>query len=361
MSKFLKISNPQIGLREIYAVSRVLKSGNLASGKKVSIFEERYSGQFNLGYCAAVNSGTSALLLSLLSLGVGPGDEVIVPGFTFGATANCVVLTGAIPVFADVNPRTFNIDIESIKQVFSSRTKAIVAVHLFGLAAEMDKISAFAKEKGILVIEDAAQAHGAKWFGNPVGSTSAATAFSFYATKNMTTGEGGMVASADKETINRIRLLRNQGMSRPYEYELAGFNNRMTEIQASIGLVQLNRLPRFTAARVQNAKFYSEELVGVTVPYTTPGYTHVYHQYVLVVEDKSRDRFVNELFRSGIETKVYYPDALNRFKYFSNTHRLEVSEKLAKTVLAIPVNPALKACQLERIVENVNRIASYGS
>ncbi len=361
LSKGINITAPEIGLAEQYAVLRVLKSGILANGPKVTFFEEQFSKMFDLGDCVAVNSGTSALHLALLSLGIGPGDEVIVPAFTFAATANCVTLTGATPIFADVDSRTFNIDVSSAEQVCTSRTKAIIPVHLFGLPADMDRVNKFAKSNDLFVIEDAAQAHGAIYKSRSVGSFGDAAAFSFYATKNMTSGEGGMIAVSRTELSDKLRLLRNQGMRSVYEYEIAGFNNRMSEIQAALGIVQLAKLEKLNRARISNATFYNSELKGVTCPEMPEGYKHVYHQYVITIEDLSRDRFADELKKNGIESKVYYPQALNKINHFFSSQDLKISESLANKVLAIPVHPKLKTRDLEKIVKTVNYISKFGT
>ena len=249
----IPVAKPIIGDDERAAVDRVLRSGMIAQGPEVASFEEEFSTALLDGrQCVAVNSGTSALHLGLLAAGIGPGDEVIVPSFTFAATANSVALTGATPVFADIDAATFCLDPASVEAAVTERTKAVMPVHLYGHPADMTALGAIAERHGLAIFEDAAQAHGATFDGRPVGSFGAFGAFSLYPTKNMTSGEGGMV-SCDADIARKVRLLRNQGMEKQYENELAGLNNRMTDIHAAIGRVQLTRLPGWTEARRRNA------------------------------------------------------------------------------------------------------------
>ena len=213
----IPVANPIIGDDEREAVDRVLRSGMLAQGPEVAAFETDYSAVVAGRHCIALNSGTSALHMSLLALGIGPGDEVIVPSFSFAATANSVSLTGATPIFVDIEPTYFCIDPAAIEAAITPRTKAIMPVHLYGHSANMTQINALAKKHGLLVSEDAAQAHSATWNGVPVGALGDVASFSFYPTKNMTSGEGGMVTTADATIARKVRLLRNQGMEKRYE------------------------------------------------------------------------------------------------------------------------------------------------
>ena len=242
-------AQPLIGKEEREAVDAVLRSGMVAQGPQVAAFEEEF-GNFVDGHeCIAVNSGTSALHLSLIAMGIGPGDEVIVPSFTFAATGNSVAILGATPVFVDIEPAHFTIDPEAVKNAITSRTKAIVPVHLYGHPAAMRELNDIASETGLRILEDAAQAHAAALDGRPVGAWGDAAAFSFYPTKNMTSGEGGMIVTRDPELARTARLLRNQGMEQRYRNEVVGLNNRMTDIHAAIGRVQLGHLSEWTEQR----------------------------------------------------------------------------------------------------------------
>ena len=240
-------ARPLIGDEEREAVDRVLRSGMLAQGPEVAAFEREFAEAIVGGRsCVAVNSGTSGLHLGLLAAGVGPGDEVVVPSFTFAATANSVALTGATPVFADIDPDTYCLDVASVKEAMTDRTTGILPVHLYGHPADMTALGDLASTNGLALFEDAAQAHGATWHGRPVGSFGAFAMFSLYPTKNMTSGEGGMVACATPSLVRAVQLLRNQGMERRYENEVVGFNARMTDLHAAIGRVQLRKLPAGT-------------------------------------------------------------------------------------------------------------------
>ena len=242
-------AKPLIGDEERAAVDRVLRSGMIAGGAEVAAFEREFAAQVVDGRtCVAVSSGTSGQHLGLLAAGVGPGDEVIVPSFTFAATANSVALTGATPVFADIEPDYFCLDPDAVQAAVTPRTKGIMPVHLYGHPADMTRLQAVADRHGLAVYEDAAQAHAASWQGRPVGTFGSFAMFSLYPTKNMTSGEGGMVSCADEDLARMMRLLRNQGMERRYENEVVGFNARMTDVHAAIGRVQPGRLDRAAPA-----------------------------------------------------------------------------------------------------------------
>jgi perosamine synthetase len=249
MTTIIPAAKPLIGVEEREAVDRVLQSGMLAQGPEVAAFETEFSAIVGNRHCVAVNSGTSGLHMALEAIGMDTGDEVIVPSFTFAATANSVALTGATPVFVDIDPKTFNIDPKAIEAAITPRTKAIQPVHLYGQPASMKEIMDIAKRHNLLVVEDAAQAHMASFDGVPVGAIGDAGIFSFYPTKNMTSGEGGMITTASDEIARQSRLLRNQGMEKRYENEIVGFNTRMTDIHAAIGRVQLRKLAKWTKQR----------------------------------------------------------------------------------------------------------------
>jgi dTDP-4-amino-4,6-dideoxygalactose transaminase len=348
----IRLASPDIGKLEIQAVTRVMKSKNLAQGPEVLKFENLFSKHVSGLECIAVNSGTSALLLALLALEIGKGDEVIVPSFTFAATANAVVLAGGTPIFADIDEVTFNIDIESIRSRITTKTRAIIAVHLYGLAADMVALSALCKEKGLFLIEDAAQAHLASIDGVNVGTFGDVSAFSFYPTKNMTTGEGGMVVAKDPKVARHVRLLRNQGMEVKYQNEIAGFNMRMTDISAAIGVVQLGKIERLTKKRRSNAEFYIQNLPEKVTPKSPSGYFHVYHQFTLRVKD--RDSLIEVLKASNIESAVYYPTLVHSLPAYKLKIDLPNSQKISEEVVSIPVHPDLTKKDLRKVVSVIS-------
>jgi len=360
MSTMIPAAKPLIGIEEREAVDRVLQSGMLAQGPEVAAFEKEFSAIVANRHCIAVNSGTSGLHMALEAIGMDKGDEVIVPSFTFAATANSVALTGATPVFVDIDPRTFNIDPKAIEAAITPKTKAIQPVHLYGQPAAMKEIMEIAGRHNLLVVEDAAQAHMASLDGTPVGAFGVAGVFSFYPTKNMTSGEGGMITTADDEIARQSRLLRNQGMEKRYENEIVGFNTRMTDIHAAIGRVQLRKLAKWTEQRRANAKFLDENLKGVVIPYVAPGAVHVYHQYTIRVIGHDRDAFAAEMTKRGVGNGVYYPIPVHRLPSFGLTFDLPNTTSAANEVLSIPVHPALSQGDLETIVSVINSIAAAG-
>jgi perosamine synthetase len=380
-----------IGADERAAVDRVLASGMIAQGPEVAAFEAEFAPVVDGRPCVAVNSGTSALLLGLLAIGIGPGDEVIVPSFSFAATANAVVLAGARPVFVDIEPRHFCLDPAAVLDAIGERTAAIMPVHLYGHPAAMDRIADIARRYHLALVEDAAQAHLAKWGGRAVGTFGDVAAFSFYPTKNMTCGEGGIVVCADQAVARRVRLLRNQGMERRYANEVVGYNARMTDVHAAIGRVQLRRLPEWTAVRCANAAFLTAALndlalnglalnglalndlelndvalndvalndvalndsAELVVPAVAPDAEPVWHQYTVRVP--ARDRFVATLAGLGVQTGVYYPTPIHRLPAYDLDLDLPATAAAARDVVSLPVHPALTPAQRERIVTAVSQ------
>jgi dTDP-4-amino-4,6-dideoxygalactose transaminase len=363
--EFIAAAKPLIGEEERAAVDRVLRSGMIAQGPEVAAFETEFGDALVGGReCVAVSSGTAGLHLGLLAAGIGPGDEVVVPSFTFAATANSVALTGARPVYADIDPDYFCLDPKAVAAAITPRTTAIMPVHLYGQPADMDALTALAERHGLKIFEDAAQAHGAESASRPVGSFGQIAMFSLYPTKNMTSGEGGMVACADRETARRVRLLRNQGMERQYANEVVGFNQRMTDIHAAIGRVQLTKLAAWTAKRRANAAFLDANLEGVTTPAVRPGATHVYHQYTIRVPE-DRDGVVRALREEHrIGSGVYYPipnHELEALAQFAPPEPLPETAAAAAEVISLPVHPSLTPGDLERIVAAVNAVVSAGA
>ena len=345
----IQLSRPLIGPDECAAVERVLKSGLISQGPEVAAFEDEFSATVERHHCIAVNSGTSALHLGLLAAGIGPGDEVVVPSFTFAATANAVALCGATPVFVDIDPRSFCLDPLAVEAAITPATAAVMPVHLYGHPADMTALTQLAERFGLLVIEDAAQAHLAQFEGRPVGALGTVAAFSFYPTKNMTTGEGGMIVTADAEIAERARLLRNQGMARPYANEMIGFNCRMTDLAAAIGRVQLARLGQRTEARRANAALFDAALTAVEPPWVDERVQHVYHQYTVRCQD--RDTITAALDEAQIQYGVYYPTPVHRLPAFDVDLDLVHTEQAAREVLSIPVRPDLSEQERQAIVE----------
>lgn len=359
---FIPAAKPIVGDEERAAVDAVLVSGMLAQGAEVAEFEKEFSQVLLDGRASvAVNSGTSGLHLGLLAAGVGPGDEVIVPSFTFAATANSVALTGATPVFADIELDHYCLDISHVESLITDRTKGIMPVHLYGHPANVAAFRELADARGIKLFEDAAQAHGAALNGRRVGTFGDFAMFSLYPTKNMTSGEGGMVSTADATVERNLRLLRNQGMERQYENELVGFNARMTNLHAAIGRVQLTKVLGWTAQRQSNARFLTENLEGVGTPAVAEGAEHVYHQYTIRVSG-DRDGFAAALKDEyNIGSGVYYPIPNHRLPSFERTEDLPNTEVAAREVLSLPVHPSLDEEDLDRIVTAVNKLAGAGA
>ncbi|WP_156251860.1 DegT/DnrJ/EryC1/StrS family aminotransferase [Pseudactinotalea terrae] len=365
MNDLIPAAKPIIGDDERAAVDRVMRSGMIAQGPEVAAFEKEFGEQLAGGReSVAVNSGTAGLHLGLLAAGIGAGDEVIVPSFTFAATGNSVALAGATPVFADIEPDQFCLDVESVRASITDRTKAIMPVHLYGHPADMAALTALADEHGLQIFEDAAQAHGASLNGQQVGTFGSFAMFSLYPTKNMTSGEGGMVSCANGDIARQVRLLRNQGMERQYANEVIGFNARMTDIHAAIGRVQLTKVGGWTADRQRNAAFLDANLEGVVVPPVAEGATHVYHQYTIrVAED--RDRVVTALREEhGVGSGVYYPIPNHRLESlapFAPGLDLPETERAAREVISLPVHPSLTQEHLDRIVTAVNTVVKAGA
>lgn len=346
------IARPMIGAEERSAVDAVLARGALVQGAEVAAFEAEFSALVGGRPCVAVNSGTSALHVALAAIGIGRGDEVVVPSFTFAATANAVRLVGATPVFADIERASFCLDPAAVEAAITARTAAIMPVHLYGHPAAMRTLTGIASRHGLAVVEDAAQAHAAALDGRAVGTWGSAAAFSFYPTKNMTTGEGGMVVLDDAAAARTARLLRNQGMERTYENEIVGYNLRLTDMAAAIGRVQLRRLPEFTTTRQANAARYDAVLAGVdgiAAPPVATGAQHVYHQYTVRCADRAR--LQKHLDERGIESRVYYPVPVHRLPVYDAQLDLPETARAAAEVLSVPIGPHLGEEDVERVEE----------
>ena len=353
----INMAKPQIGDEEKQAVMEVLDSGIIAQGPRVKAFEEAFAAMCGVKHAIATTSGTTALHTALLAHGIGEGDEVITSAFTFIASANSVLYVGARPVFVDIDPATFNIDPALIEATITPRTKAILPVHLYGLPCDMDPIMVIAKKHGLVMVEDACQSHGAEYKGRRVGSFGTGT-FSLYPTKNMTSGEGGMITTDDAVLDEECRVLRQHGMRKRYYHDELGYNFRMTDIHAAIGLEQLKKLERFNEKRRANAKFLSVNLKGVVTPFVPEGSQHVYHQYTIRVPDGKRDALRTYLQEQGVGSEVYYPVPIHQQTFYVKDlgydQSLPETERAAKEVLTLPVHPGLSPADLETIVAAVN-------
>jgi len=355
----LPISEPQIGEEEKGAVGEVLESGFLAQGEKVERFEELFSTYIGVEHAVATSSGTTALHTLLEALDVKAGEEIITTPFTFIATANSMLYTGAKPVFADIDPRTFNLSAEEAKERITSRSRAIMVVHLYGQPCDMRAFREICEDHSLELVEDACQAHGAEYGGKKVGSFGHGT-FSFYPTKNMTTGEGGMITTGDKEVAERARMLRQHGASKTYSHEYLGYNYRMTDMAAAMGIEQLAKLEGFIARRRENASMLTEglrDIPGVEPPRVSQRVRHVFNQYTVRAED--RDGIRDLLEQKGVGTGIYYPKPLHRQKLHWREERFREAERASKEVLSLPVHPGIGEEEINYILSSLRGV-SYG-
>lgn len=369
----IPIASPQIGEEEKQAVMAVMDSGALVQGSTVAEFEQKFAELLGVKHAIATTNGTTALTVAMLTSGIQPGDEVIIPSFSFVATATSVLSLNAVPVFVDVEPETFCMDPAHIEAAITERTRAIMPVHLYGHPADMPRLKAIADKHNLILLEDAAQAHLAAIAGQPIGGWGMA-GFSFYPSKNMTTGEGGMVTTNDDDLAERARMVRNHGMSQQYLHEIVGLNFRMTNILAAIGVVQVDKLQGWTDQRIENAQFFNAHLTSVRPPVIRDDYTHVFHQYtVLAPEGADRDAMVKRLNEQGVGARVYYPLPIHCQPVFRNTYAdcattcahghlkecpdLPQTVALTERVFSLPVHPMLTAEEREYIVEKVNELS----
>ncbi len=353
------IAKPIIGDEEIENVVEVLKSGMIAQGPKVEEFEQKFAEWVGAEYGIAVNSGTAALHTALLACDIGPGDEVITTPFTFIASGNSIVYTGAKPVFADIDLKTYTLSPDAIEDAITENTKAIMPVQLYGQSAEMDRINEIAEKYGLIVIEDAAQAHGATFKGQKVGSMGDMSCFSFYPTKNMTTSEGGIITTDDEELADSARMFRAHGATVRYHHNAIGYNFRMTDISAAIGLAQLKNIDEFNDKRIANADYLNKGLAdvdGIITPYCADGSKHVYHQYTIRVEKGDRDDWVDIINDCGVGTGIHYPIPLyNQPIYMALEFEgyCPNAELAADNVISLPVHPSLTQEDLDLVIEAV--------
>lgn len=345
----IPIAKPLIGQEEIDGVVSVMRSGMVAEGPKTKEFEDAFKEYVGVNHAIAVNSGTAALHVALLARGIGKGDEVITTPFTFIASANCILYSGAKPVFADIEPDTFNIDPEAIKAKITKKTKAIIPVDLYGHPAEMEAIMDIAKDHGLAVIEDACQAHGAVFHGKNAGSFDTGC-FSFYPTKNMMSGEGGMITCNDAALADKARMIKSHGSKVRYHHEMLGFNLRMTDLCAAIGLSQLHKVDAFNQKRIENATLMTRLLTGIkgiVTPTVRPGCKHVFHQYTIRVTDEfstDRNGLVKVLNDAGVGSSVFYPIPIHQQPFYKELGYAEShpkAEQAAKEVISLPVHPSI--------------------
>jgi len=340
------------------AVAAVLESGHFILGPEVQAFEREFSTYCNTAFAVGVNSGTSALHLALLAAGVGEGDEVIAPAFTFVATVAAIEYTGARAILVDVDPLSLTIDPDRIAPAITTRTKAIIPVHLYGLPADMDPILSIARAHGLIVVEDAAQAHGAEYKGRRAGSIGDIGCFSFYPGKNLgAAGDGGAITTANEDYARTVRMLRDWGAEQKYLHVIKGFNFRLDEIQAAILRVKLRRLEAWTELRRQHARAYASLLsnTSVRLPHATGESRHVYHLYA--VRASERDRVRSELHAAGIQAGIHYPIPVHLQPAYANLGYqggdFPVSERAADEVLSLPLYPELTSQALERVARAV--------
>ena len=340
------------------AFVRVMGSGHFILGPEVSAFEREVSEYLGVKHAIGVNSGTDALVISLRALGIGPGDEVITTPFTFFATAEAIGIVGASPVFVDIDPATFNIDPQLISPAISRRTKAILPVHLFGLAAEMDAIRSIADEHGLRVIEDVAQAFGGRYKGQMLGTMGDVAAFSFFPSKNLGAfGDAGVIVSNDENIAQAARMLRTHGSMKKNESEALGYNSRLDELQAAILRVKLPHVDVWNQQRRQIAERYRiglEQSPGIVRPIVTEYTDHVYHQYTIRVVGQDRDALRQQLSEAGITTMVYYPIPLHKQAVYAEQRRsFPCAERSAKEVLSLPMWPQLEECAQAEVLQNL--------
>ena len=366
----IRINQPIIGKEEIDAVTEVLKSGILTEksgmGPRVLEFEKEFAHYVGAKHAVALSSGTAALHSAVVIAGVKPGDEVIIPSFTFHATAEVVLMAGGEPIFADIDPDTYTITAETVEAVMTRNTKVIMPVHLYGLPADLDPLKKLARDRGVTLIEDAAQAHGAEYKGSKIGSIGDMTCFSMYAGKNMTTGEGGMVTTNDDDYSERLRMIRSHGEQRPYWPVTVGNNYRMTELLAAVGTAQLKKLPSFLEKRRKNAEFLGEKLgvLGKVVPPKEPeGRKSAWYLYTLRLHGANagkRNKVIEKLRSRNIEAAVYYESPLHLLPLYrertTSRRPLPETEKACRQVFSVPVHPRLTETELNYIFDTMKRV-----
>ncbi len=340
------------------AIKRVIDNSYYISGPYLEQFEERFAKYLGCKYCIGVGNGLDGLKLSLLALGIGEGDEVILPSHTFIATALAVSDCKATPIFVECDEKTFNIDPSKIEEKITSKTKAIMVVHLYGQCADMDPIIEIAKKHNLKIVEDAAQAHGATYKGKKAGNLGDVAEFSFYPGKNLgCLGDGGCVVTNDPEIADKLRKLRNYGSSKKYVHEMKGINSRLDEIQASVLLAKLPHLDRWNERRIEIANMYLNGIKNpkIVLPEIQDGNEHVWHQFVVMVEN--REEFQEYLMDNEIQTMIHYPIAIHKQEAYREFNDLElpIAEKIAKEVLSLPMYYGLTDDEVNYIINIINK------
>lgn len=364
----IPITVVEFGKEEEDLVLEVIRSGNVAQGPKVQELETRFAELVGVKHAVAVNNGTTALVAALQVLDLEPGDEVVTSPFTFVATLNAILEAGATARFADISEDDYNVTAATLAEAIGERTRVLMPVHLYGQIADMAGISALAHDRGLALVEDTAQSHGSTQDGRGAGSFGLGT-FSFYATKNITTGEGGIITTNDDVLADRLRVLRNQGMRARYQYEVAGHNYRMTDLQAALGLPQLGRYDGIVAARQANAERLRAGLAdipGILPPAQLPGRRHVWHQFTLRVTPESgitREELSAKLGEAGVGSGIYYPKLVFDYDCYRDradvvSGEFPVAERVVREVLSIPVHPGLQAADLDAVVEAIRKAVS---
>ena len=355
----IPISKPFIGDAEKQAVLQVFESGMLVQGPRVAQLEEKFALICGVRHAVATSSGTTALHTALLAHGIGPGDDVITTPFTFFASVSSILYTGATPVFVDIEEDTYNLNPRLIEAAVTSRTKAILPVHIYGHPCEMDVIQEIAEKHALIIIEDACQAVGAELRGQRVGSFGTGC-FSLYATKNIMAGEGGMITTNDDKLAERCRMIRNHGMQRRYYHDRRGYNFRMSDLRAAMGLAKIDQFEAFTDRRQANASYLSSHITRVITPKVRAGYRHVWHQYTVRAPGKDRDHVLKQLAEAGVGTGVFYPLPAYRQQpiiELGGPHIfLPVTEQVCQEVFSLPVHPQLSQADLDTIVSAVNQL-----
>jgi len=367
LQKMIPINMPQIDEKEIEMVIEVLKSGvltaHLGNGPMVKRFESEFARFVEAKHAVAVNNGTAALHLALLATGTKSGDEVILPSFTFTGTAEAVALIGAKPVFADIVPQSYNINPEKIEEAITEKTRAIMAVDLYGLPANMKTINEIARKRDLIVVEDAAQAHGAMYKGKPPGHFADVACWSFYASKNMTTGEGGMVTTNNDETAEKLRCIRSHGEKEAYKSSMIGHNYRMPEIEAAIGCAQLVKLPGFLEKRRRNTEVLTKnlsEMDGLQLPSEPQDHKHSWYLFTVRLRNTDatvRNKLVDKLQKRGVGATVYYRTPIHLMPYYHQFGKLHLpeTEKAAQQVFSLPAHPGVTLREINYIASSVKK------
>ena len=356
----IPLVKPIFGKKEKQLINKVIDSGIVASGKYVEEFEKKFAKLSQAKFGAACSSGTTALNAALLACGIKAGDKVITTPFTFIATANSVLYCGAKPLFADIDPKTYNIDAKSVEKILKKEknVKSVICVHLYGLACDMGELLKLKKKYKFALIEDACQAHLSKYKNKRVGAIGDAGAFSFYATKNMTTGEGGIVLTNNSKTDKLAKKFINHGRTAHYEHDILGYNFRLTNIAAAMGIAQSENIEKWTKQRIANAKKLSDGLKDVSfieTPFVPKDYTHVYHQYTVRVKNGLRDKFMKYLKDNGIGCGIHYPEVVYKQPLYQKLGYKKglcpVAEQAVKEVISLPVHPSLSAKDIDTIIK----------